>query len=100
MRARSELAFDILHRGGGVFDSIVKPGGGDHLFVVDRFSDQVSHRLEVHVVRLIRVLSALIDARMRLRGIFDGAVNQVFHRVRYRFSELSSHRATNRYVFG
>ena len=74
-----ELPLHILHRGRRVLHGVVQPGRCDHLIVVDHLPDQVGHRLEMHVIGLIGVFSPLVDARMGLGGIFNGACYQVSH---------------------
>jgi len=77
----AELPLHVFERGRRVLHHVVQPGGGDHLSVLGRRGNQACHGFQVNVVGLIAVLAALVDALVRTRRKFPGAIDQFGHLV-------------------
>ena len=68
---------NILQCGLRVLDSVMQPGSGNYVLVIGDRRNNPGHFTEVYVVWLIIVLSAVVDALVRLGCINTRTVHQV-----------------------
>ena len=73
----TERCLDVLQRGLRVLDRVMQPGSCNRVWVVSNRGNGLGHGTQVHMVRLVIVLSAVIDPLVRLGRINTRTVHQV-----------------------